>query len=143
MWSSLYDSFNRDSIHINSIILKSNSLYRIKGFFNSSSGDSSQMASKSFKTVDVSNIKLLTSLNRLVVTEDITLRILNKIGVNKVLWSIHYVHSQTTELVWNTLVSNSNKVIIPKNVLKSGSRFILRIKTNLSSIWSIHPFFTY
>ena len=145
IWSSVRDSFNKSSIHINRILLDTDKIYRIRAVFHTSSEDSSQVATKTILTAGSRYITLLTSLNNLNVVDDTVLVVNSQPGLLHTEWQLYSLEDNDSDIVWDTVVTSGDltTATIPANTLKSQSRYMLKIKSNLSDNWYYINFSTY
>ncbi|MDE6209601.1 MAG: hypothetical protein K2M73_08035 [Lachnospiraceae bacterium] len=133
VWARDRDEINKESILVNDVTLKLNSVYRIKVRFHSTTKDTSQLG-----TYDI----LVKATDKIVVNENLlginkeaetVLSIQKDTGLTEVVWRIIYKDNQLNTLIWEEKVEGgSNTVTIPKGTMKTGENYILMIKTNLS-----------
>lgn len=141
IWSKLNDETNKTSILVNNTLLKSNSIYRIKAIFHSTSNDASQISTLTIKVAGGDEVEVLTYLDGLDYTVDNVITIANVVGLTNVDWEVISLDKNLSEIIWNNNTI-SNYTILPANKLKDGTRYLFRIKTNISNSWKYIPFFT-
>lgn len=145
IWSSINDTFNKTNIHVNSVILNTNKVYRIRAVFHTSSVDSSQVATKTLVTKESRYIKLLTVLTLVKVSEPLELTINSLIGLNKVEWKIFSLVKNESTLVWEQITDQNEltTVSVPADTFFTKTRYMLMIKTNLEDNWGYFTFGTF
>lgn len=141
IWSKLNDETNKTSILVNNTLLKSNSIYRIKAIFHSTSNDASQISTLTIKVAGGDEVEVLTYLDGLDYTVDNVITIANVVGLTNVDWEVISLDKNLSEIIWNNSTI-SNYTILPANKLKDSTRYLFRIKTNISNSWKYIPFFT-
>jgi len=141
IWSKLNDEINKTSILVNNTLLKSNSIYRIKAIFHSTSNDASQISTLTIKVSGGDEVEVLTYLDGLDYGVDNVITIANITGLTNVEWEVISLDKNLSEIIWNNSTT-SNYTILPANKLKDGTRYLFRIKTNISNSWKYIPFFT-
>lgn len=145
IWKKLYDKTNKEAITISDILLKNNNAYRARVIFNSTSRDSSQVATMTFKVGDNRYCNLITSLNNINVRENNKLRIAFKPGISHTEWEIINITDDIVTSIFRDLGSNDKylETTIPANYLKANQIYIVKMKTNLDEIFSYVQFSTY
>lgn len=164
IWSRIKDIFNKNTILVNEVILKSNQVYRVKCMFHTSTNDVSDITTYTIKTSGKSDIFVISYLDGLDVTKNIELDINNIEGTSLVTWEILSVTKDVSESVWKaktkypivisdpdniepydpsvTYVNEINKVTVPADTLKEDSNYLLKVYSNKSNGITIIPFFT-
>lgn len=100
VWSRIKDIFNKNKILINEVILKSNSVYRIKCMFHSSTNDVSDITTYSIKTSGKSELFVTTYLDGLDITKPTELVVNNIEGTSIITWEILSVTKDVSESIW-------------------------------------------
>lgn len=138
IWSSLYNNIDKTSIDVNSVILDSNTIYRIKVMFHSTSNDASPIGVYTIKTANNDDINLITYLDWVSVGKPINLRMYKLEGVTTVTWSIISMAGQYAQEIWTETTNTPNEytVEMPTTSLKSDQLYILKIATNNNTIGS-------
>lgn len=164
IWSRIKDIFNKNTILVNEVILKSNQVYRVKCMFHTSTNDVSDITTYTIKTSGKSDIFVISYLDGLDVTKNIELDINNIEGTSLVTWEILSVTKDVSESVWKaktkypivisdpdniepydpsvTYVNEINKVTVPADTLKEDSNYLLKVFSDKSNGITIIPFFT-
>lgn len=131
IWSNEYDMINKTRFTVKDIVLQSNSIYRIKAMFHSSSNDTSLISALTIYIDGGREIILSKYLDVIKHDEDYEI-IVNKMeGIGNLIFEIISILDNNSLVIWRKETSgeNYNKVTIPKNTLKKDNYYYLRIKT--------------
>lgn len=141
VWSKLNDKLNKTSVFVDEVILKDSYVYRVRAVFHSSSNDSSQVATMTISVGGGDEVNLFEFIDHPETEYPIPLTISNVPGLTKVTWEVVSMVLDVGQIIWQE-ETTGNTVIIPGNVLRSASSYILRIKTNITDSWKYIPFNT-
>lgn len=146
IWSSLYNSVDKNNIEFRSMILKNNSVYRIRAMFHSSSNDVSSIAAYTIRVGSDNELDLLTYLDNVDYREDTSLEVVViDDSVTSIVWQIVGITNNYAELVFNQTTTGTgfNKVTIPANLLVDDTCYTLKFKPNRDDgSWKYIPFKT-
>lgn len=141
IWASPFDYFNLNKIKVSSVILKKDSIYRIKALFHTTSNDTSQVATYTITTINKEGITLTTYLDLVDPSLEKKLTIEHVEGLNTVNWEILSYDGGILTSVWYRATSGV-AATIDRNTLKENMNYILRVRTNLVKSWNYYPFIT-
>ena len=138
VWSSLYNTINKNNITIASIILKPNCVFRIKVLFHSSSNDTSPIGCYTIRTADSRNIELLTYLDFIDTNSPLKLRIAAIEGVKRVTWEIYTIVEGIAKVSLKKTTSDENifSTIIDTNTLEPDTMCMLKVTTDKEELGS-------
>lgn len=135
IWSSLYNTICKNSIDIASIILKPNSVFRLKVMFHSSSNDTSPIGCYTIRTSDSRDIEVLTYLDVIDITSPLKLRIAKIEGVTNVTWEIYTIVDGISKIAIKTTTEDFSTVI-DTNILESDTLCLLKVSTDKKELGS-------
>lgn len=142
IWKRLNESIDKSFIDVNDIVLKDNSVYRIKVMFHSSSNDHSQIGNLTILTGSGKYSKIISNLANINVEKDFIIRLSNIIDTLNNEASIMTLDGDSIIPVKN-LTGDKNIITIPANTLKKDNRYIIKIKTNLDNVYTFYQISTY
>lgn len=138
IWSVLKSTLYRTKIDVRDLILKPNSIYRLKAIFHSSSNDTSPVGCLTITTLNNDKLTVTKYLDVVDSTKDLELEINGIDGVKAVHWElIDYAGSiATTKWKATTDVTNENmwKTVVPRLTMKEGSVYLLKISTDVMDV---------
>ena len=145
VWERVRDENNKTSIDINDIILKNDTVYRIRSIFHSTSGDSSQVGTTTIRTGNNKYTKVLTTLNNVTASELTSIRLLYKPDITHVEYEIVNLSDGVMNIIDNVVLNTGDIFVynITPGILKDGKSYVLKVKTNLDTVWNYIPFTTY
>jgi len=141
IWSRVSEEIDKKNILVDDVILKNDTLYRIKVMFHTSSGDTSQVVTKTIKTVKYCNIELAQYLDNVDVNQHTVLEIGAIEGATQYTWEILYVERGLVSDIWSS-ITEVRTTTIPAYLLEQSNTYVLRIKDNLNNIWKYFTFST-
>ena len=132
VWSSIYNTVDKSQIDITNLILRSNSVYRLKAIFHSTSNDCSPIGVRTIKTSNNDDIVLLTYLDWVDVDNPLDLQIGKLDNVNNVTWSILSFIDNNAQLHHKSTTSGPMcfKASLPTIGLRSDQLYVLKIETD-------------
>jgi hypothetical protein len=151
VWEHIADTINLNNMLICDVILKENNAYRARAIFNSSSNDSSQVATMTFITSGDINASIVSTLNDIVVNKNYTLDFMYNIGVSSLSVIIYQIHNDSATQIFYIdvpdtdfdTVSRRIKPIVTANIFASNMIYIMLVKTNLDNVFKAIQFSTY
>lgn len=133
IWSSPYNEFHKDSLLVNNIILKKDTVYRIKAMFHTSTDDVSQVSTVTVKTMSNDNVMLTEDLVRLDPALAKTLHIVKIPHMTKSVLKIYAVGNNTSELIYTyTTQLDPTELVIPANTLTKNANYLLTVSVDVS-----------
>jgi len=141
IWSRVFEEVDMLNILVDDVILESNTAYRIKAMFHSSSNDASQMVSKTIRTSDSSTIELATYLDDIDITTSVSLEINSVDNATGYTYELLELDRGLVTQLWSAS-STETTAIIPANIMINASVYILRIKDNYTNVWKYFTFTT-
>jgi len=143
IYSRIGDRFNKTSLTFVDIKLEENKLYRIKTVFNSTSNDSSQMASMTVATSGNKYSRIISNLGSLDVNVVNNIRLLFVPNITSVTWEIIEIKDNQYRTVYTNIVTTDLfNLALPANTLTSGSRYVVKVKSNLDTSYNYQNFST-
>lgn len=132
IWCSPYNELEPTKCAVNDIILKPNSVYRIKAMFHSTSEDSSQIATYTIHTNGGKSLDIPTYLDGLDVTKDNVIEVASADKYTRVYWEVLTYIDSFTQVIWSKEVDNRSYVTLPANTLFPNKTYIMRVATDSS-----------
>lgn len=127
VWSSPYDEVHVEYINVSDVILKQNSVYRIKAMFHSTSGDSSQIATYTIRTNGGGHIDLITFMDNIEANMDTVLEFNTDTKFTIATWEIIAYDDSSAQPIWTSRTNKLNFVTVPANTLNAKTSYLLRI----------------
>lgn len=145
IWRSINNKFNLSEITVADLILDSGAVYRVRAIFNSSTGDSSQVATTTISTIDDENLDLISPLVAVVPLADLNLELIPHPDITSIEYELYVIDQGVYELVWSDVKTSGDvfKTTVPGVHITTTTRYMLKIKSNLGVNWSFIPFTTY
>ena len=144
VYKSIMDNINLDSISVFDYILKSNTVYRIRVIFHSSSNDTSQIATKTIVTSGNKDVVILTKLYEVDYTKDLVIKLLPKLGAANTTAKLYFIGDNEYKEIWNTVKTvDMFNITIPNSVLHNSTLYLLKVKTDLDTDFTTELFSTY
>lgn len=141
VWMSADDEVNRVSIFVNNIILENEKCYRIKAMFTTTSGDTSQISTKTIVVCAKSPVELCHYLDDADATTDTLLEINPCDNATGYTWEILIISESGINQIW-TQTTTDTTTTIPANTLAVGSIYSIRIADNYTNSWKYYTFTT-
>ena len=128
IWSSIYNTVNKNRITVQDVILKANSVYVIKAVFHSTSNDASQIASYTIQTNGGSGVEVLTYLDNVNPAVDNEIEVSPLDDVKKIKYEILSFGYNYAQSVWYTTKTvDKFKAVIPRDTLEYSTNYILKV----------------
>lgn len=127
MWSSAYNTIFKDEISVQDVILKANSVYRVKAMFHGTNNNSSQISTITIRTNGGSGIEVATFLDHLDSSQPQEIEISTPVQPSKAKWELISYMSDYSQVIWNKEEVNSNKVLIPANTMLPNTNYLLKV----------------
>lgn len=145
IWERVRDENNTFNIDVYDIILKNNTVYRIRAIFHSTSGDSSQVGTTTIRTGNNKYTNVLTVLNNVIASELTTIKLMHKPEITHIEYEIVNISDGVITTIDNTVNSTGDIFTynIPIGIIKDSKSYVLKVKTNLDTVWNYIPFTTY
>ena len=138
IWSDLGDTINKNKVDFRSMILKNNSIYRIRAMFHSSSGDVSSIASYTIRVGSENSLELVTYLDNVDYRYDFPIKAVMTdmdAQVDSATWQIISMANNYAEIIFNKTTTGTGygSVTIPANLLADDTNYILKYKPNIEN----------
>lgn len=148
VWSSLYNTINKNNIEFREMVLKNDSVYRIRAMFHSSSNDVSSIACYTIRvgTTDT-DFDIQTYLDNVDYRSDyeVLANIINE-DINSIDWQIIGLANEYAEVFFSKKTTGNEfyKLTIPANTLKDDTTYVLKVRpANIAnSSWKFISFRT-
>ena len=127
VWSSLYNMLDKDEITVQDVILKANSIYRIKVVFHATNNNSSQIATATIRTNGGSGVEVVTFLDNLDATKDQEIEVSTPVQPNKIKYEVISYKSDYSQSIYKGEVQNTNKFTIPANTMQPNTNYLLKV----------------
>jgi hypothetical protein len=150
VWESLNNRFDKESINVNSILLKSKTLYRAHAIFNTNSGDTSRIATYSFVTSsNINKTSITTDLQDLDLNNDNFISFTYSQDISNIYFRIYLVENNNINIVHDNAgsinIDTNNNIfdIVSNTLLKPNKSYFVMYWTNADTNISIQQFTTY
>lgn len=139
VWKRLYDRIQKYHYHVNDIMLKPDTIYRVRAVFHSSSYDASVVSTKTIlvadKSKDVNILRLTEQLKKInfETKKDIYSEFVKHEGVDTVEISIYSYSDGSSEFVYGDKITLTNRLTgfnIPVAYFKEKQIYVLYLKYN-------------
>ena len=143
VWSSIDNSFNKQSIEVLGYILKPDTGYVIKAQFKSTTGDYSQLASLPIVTESQGRNTVLTNLYSMTVGTTNNITTAQIVGANRITYTL-YSMSDKVEQIWITTKSSGDiyNAVLPPELLKYNNKYLLSVTSNVFPTPALYQFST-
>ena len=148
VWSDLKDTINKNKIDFKNMVLRNNTIYRIRAMFHGSSGDVSSISCYTIRVGSSNNLDLVTYLDNVDYRSDFTVKAIATdmdIEVNSITWQIISMANTYAEIIFNKTTTGASygTVVIPANLLKDDTVYVLKFKPNIENgAWKFIQFKT-
>lgn len=138
IWSDLNDTVNKTKVDFRSMILKNNTVYRIRAMFHSSSGDVSSIPTYTIRVGSENSMELVTYLDNVDYREDFVVKATNTnmdLEVTSATWQIVSMTNNYAEIIFNKTTEGASygTVTIPANLLVDDTNYLLKVKPNVEN----------
>ena len=143
VWSSIDNSFNKESIDVLGYILKPDTGYVIKAQFKSTTGDYSQLASLPIVTESQGRNRVLTNLYSMTPSSNNDITIAQIVGAKRVTYTL-YSMSDKAEQIWTATKSSGDiyNAVLPSGLLKDNNKYLLSVTSDVFPTPSLYQFST-
>ena len=148
IWSDLKDTINKNKIEFKNMVLRNNNIYRIRAMYHSSSGDVSSISSYTIRVGSSNSLDLVTYLDNVDYRKDFTIKAVATdmdITVDSITWQIISMSNAYAEIIFNKTTTGASygTVVIPANLLKDDTVYVLKFKPNIDNgAWKFIQFKT-
>ncbi len=136
VWYRPYETVYKEQIVLTDKILQPGRGYRIRAVMHSTSGDSSQIATRTIVTGNNTTVRLLTVINDQDVTVSNVMRIMWVPGLISSVWTLNAIIGDIVTTIWTQTLDSGDvcTAVLPADTLKRGVYYILSIQTNLDNV---------
>lgn len=148
VWSDLKDTINKNKIDFKNLVLRNNTIYRIRAMFHGSSGDVSSISCYTIRVGSNNSLELITYLDNVDYRADFTVKAIATdmdIEVTSITWQIISMANAYAEIIFNKTTTGASygTVVIPANLLKDDTMYVLKFKPNIENgAWKFIQFKT-
>lgn len=142
VWSSIYNILSKDEITVHDVILKANSIYRIKVMFHATNNNSSQIATTTIRTNGGSGVEVSTFLDNLDSTQNQEIEISTPVQANKIKYDVISYKSDYSQSIYKGEVQNNNKFTIPARTMQPNTNYLLKVGIEEVPGYKFIPFIT-
>lgn len=144
IWASEYNEYHRDTIFVDNMLLKKNTIYRIKAIFHTSSNDVSQVGSITIKTMNAEAIQLTKPLVTLDPSIDNYINIVRVPHMTGSTLNIYQSGANASAKVFeNQSQDNPTTLFIPIGTLEANSNYFITITVDVLDTIYYDIFTTY
>lgn len=141
--ANLKDRLNKEILVVNDVILTPGA-YIVSAIFHSTSNDTSLAGNIMIIVGTTTKRDLLTNFNdgSINTEQPIPLGISWDVGVNRSEWKLITIKDGVSEIIWETIKESGNvfETLLPANILKIGTAYVLAVKTNIDDVTNYYPF---
>lgn len=138
IWADVKDTINKKKVDFRNMVLRNNTIYRIRAMFHSSSGDSSSISCYTVRVGSNNTLELVTYLDNVDYTKDfevVAIATDMDVAVDSVTWQIISMTNAYAEIIYSKTTTGADygKMTIPANLLKDDTLYVLKLKPNVDN----------
>lgn len=138
IWSDVKDTINKKKVDFKNMVLRNNTIYRIRAMFHSSSGDSSTISCYTVRVGSNNALELVTYLDNVDYRKDFeVVAVATDMDqpVDSITWQIISMANTNAEIIFNKTTTGAEygKMTIPANLLKDDTVYVLKLKPNVEN----------
>lgn len=138
IWSDVKDTINKKKIDFKNMVLRNNTIYRIRAMFHSSSGDSSTISCYTVRVGSNNALELVTYLDNVDYRKDFeVVAVATDMDqpVDSISWQIISMANANAEIIFSKTTTGAEygKMTIPANLLKDDTVYVLKLKPNIEN----------
>lgn len=138
MWSDVKDTINKKKVDFKNMVLRNNTIYRIRAMFHSSSGDSSTISCYTVRVGSNNALELVTYLDNVDYRKDfevVAVATDMDTPVDSISWQIISMANTNAEIIFSKTTTGAEygKMTIPANLLKDDTVYVLKLKPNVEN----------